>query len=476
MTITAVAAQEFSVPFGIWADTGLPLNDLSESTTADRLHKEPEEEAVARASTFSALGELDANDLQQCGWGIMFAPGVKQEIKDALQPLILHRKQAAEPFMIYDGDSSILPGESPQDWLARHHVRLDVVDPAKGIPYYMLLVGPPDAIPFEFQYVLDLYWAVGRLWFETADEFRQYAESVVRYETASRVPTARQMTVFATEHEFDRATQLFTRNVVQPLCDGEGLKPTSIGKRQGFGLKTVLGEHATKASLTEILQGRGGSGTPSLLFTGSHGMAFRESDPRQASHQGAIVCQDWSGFGAITEKDWFSATDVPGDANIHGMMHILFACYGGGCPEFDNFDQMNNQPARIASKPFFSRLPSRLLSHPGGGALAVLAHIERAWAYSFQDDAGTSQAQGFREVIGRIIRGERIGQATDSFNFRWAALSVELSNAERALRFGAALPLGRLGRMWIARDDARNFMILGDPACRIRTQDLHDLV
>jgi hypothetical protein len=351
-----------------------------------------------------------------------------------------------------------------------------VVDPAKGVPYYLLLVGPADAIPFEFQYVLDLYWAVGRLWFETADEFRQYAESVVRYETASRVPTARQMTVFATEHEFDRATQLFTRNVVQPLCDGEGLHPMPIGKRQGFGLKSVLGGQATKTALTAILQGKAGVGTPSLLFTGSHGMAFREGDSRQASDQGAIVCQDWRGFGAITDKDWFAATDVPDDANIHGMMHVLFACYGGGCPEFDNFDQMNHQPGRIAPRPFFSRLPSRLLSHPGGGALAVLAHIERAWAYSFQDDVGASQAQGFRNVIGRILCGERIGQATDTFNVRWAALSVELSNAERALRLGADIPLGRLGRMWIARDDARNFMILGDPACRIRTQDLHDLV
>jgi hypothetical protein len=479
MAATAIAAQEFSAPFGVWADTGLPLNDLSIAATAEGLRGGLEkqkalfEKRVGAQHTFGAIGDVDANDLQQSGWGILFAPGVSQEIKDALQPLIQHRKHAAEPFVIFDGDSGVVAGESPQAWLARKKVRLDIVDPANGIPYYLLLVGPPDSLPFEFQYMLDIYWAVGRLWFDTADEFRQYAESVVQYETAASVPTSKNVAVFATEHDFDPATQLFTRNVVQPLCKGEGDPPRRrIGERQKFGLQPLLGEDATKAALSALLQGKAGFGTPSLLFSGSHGMAFRENDRRQATDQGAIVCQDWSGYGAITEDEWFAAHDVPQDAKVHGMMHVLFACYGGGCPEFDNFDRMNSKPARIAPKPFFSRLPARLLSHPNGGALAVLAHIERAWTYSFQDDAGTSQVQGFRDVIGRLLRGERIGQATDAFNVRWAALSVQLSDAEYGLRLGADIPLDRIGRMWIARDDARNFMILGDPACRIRTGDL----
>jgi hypothetical protein len=68
------------------------------------------------------------------------------------------------------------------------------------------------------------------------------------------------------------------------------------------------------------------------------------------------------------------------------------------------------------------------------------------------------QTQSFRDVIGRLLRGERVGQATDVFNTRGAALSV----AHLDLQRGAEVSLKALGRMWVARDDARNYMILGD--------------
>ena len=156
-------------------------------------------------------------------------------------------------------------------------------------------------------------------------------------------------------------------------------------------------------------------------------------------------------------------------------MHVLFACHGGGCTEFDDFDQLNNQPRRIAQKPFFSKLPQKLLSHENGGALAVLAHIERAWTYSFQDDKGSSQTKGFRDVIGRPLLGERIGQATDVFNMRWAVLSTKLADRHLAIQRGANFLLRTLGKLWVARDDARNFLILGDPAARLRVEDLPQL-
>ena len=165
----------------------------------------PAEEETAQAARAEgaaerafAVGEgLDGNSLEDVGWGVIFAPNVDAKIKDALQPLIDHRKeQGANPFVIYDQDG-YRPGETAFDWLKRRGTRLDVVDPNQGVPFYLLIVAPPDVIPFEFQYMLDLYWAVGRLWFDTPDEFRRYAESVVQYEKAATVPTTRQLALFA---------------------------------------------------------------------------------------------------------------------------------------------------------------------------------------------------------------------------------------------------------------------------------------
>lgn len=474
-----MADEDAPIPFGIRADTGLPLNGLTDEAIQALLGREtkstPETLALSNRGdpaniTFATEGGIDAGDLAQAGWGVIYAPDVSQSIKDALQPLLDHRKAQAQPFKIFDGPEGYRAGDTANDWLKRRNVRMDVVDPEKGVPFYLLLVGPPDRLPFEFQYSLDIYWAAGRLWFDTAAEFRRYAESVVRYETAAAVPTSRRGAIFATEHDFDEATQLFMRQVARPLADGEN-GGTSVWKRQKFGVQTLLGDAATKSALAELLRGQA-QPTPALLVSGSHGMQFPLGDALQLEAQGALVCQDWVRSGAIKPEHWFAASDVPDDARLQGMMHFLFACYGGGCTELDDFDRLNKAPKKIADKPFLSRLPQRLLGHPNGGALAVLAHVERAWAYSFQGLRGGSQIQGFRDVIGRLLVGQRIGQATDMFNLRWAAIATELSDMQADLAKGAEVSLRKLGNLWVSRDDARNFLILGDPAVQLRVKDM----
>src|SRR5205823_5185221 len=160
---------------------------------------------------------------------------------------------------------------------------------------------------------------------------------------------------------------------------------------------------------------------------------------------------------------------------VHGMVHFPFACYGGGCPEFDNFNRVaEGEPKRIASKPMMGRLPQALLAHPDGGALAVLAHIDRAWAYSFRTGS-QGQTQGFRDVLGRIMRGDRLGDATDQFNFRWAALSTDLSDLLEQNRKGKVVDPKQLANQWVARDDARNYVLFGDPAVQLRQKEMPPL-
>src|SRR5437016_1803156 len=138
--------DDFLAPFGISADSGRPINDLSDEAVAAMIGKGPEPQAqvlLAKANPeahYGVIGGTDPNKLDESGWGVIFAPGVDQKIKDALGPLIEHRKAKATPFVIYDGPTSVRPGESVQDWLARQKVRMDVVDPDKGVPFYLLIV------------------------------------------------------------------------------------------------------------------------------------------------------------------------------------------------------------------------------------------------------------------------------------------------------------------------------------------------
>ena len=83
-----------------------------------------------------------------------------------------------------------------------------------------------------------------------------------------------------------------------------------------------------------------------------------------------------------------------------------------------------------------------------------------------------SQVQDFRSVMELLLAGNRIGQATDDFNRRWSVLSAELSMLveEQEASGTTQDTAAKLGNRWVARDDARNYLILGDPAVRLRVE------
>ena len=86
---------------------------------------------------------------------------------------------------------------------------------------------------------------------------------------------------------------------------------------------------------------------PAMLFTASHGMAFDLGDAQQATSQGALLCQDWPGFGKMKPEHFLSAADVPDGANVNGMVAFLFACFGAGTPDKDQFvSWTSRRPAR----------------------------------------------------------------------------------------------------------------------------------
>jgi hypothetical protein len=425
----------------------------------------------------------DHRDLSQTGWGIIFPYDSDPAVREALQPLVDHRReQAGEKFRLFAGEDGYRPGESKSDFLARFGMGPGPVNPEK-VPYYLLIVGEPGTIPFRFQYQLDVQYAVGRLHFALPEEYARYAQSVIQSETGLRLP--RRATLFGVSNPDDRATAMSTENLVQPLAEklvakqAEWAAKTSTGSKAQWQVQSILREQATKARLTSLLsEGQ----APALLFSASHGLAFPNGDPRQLPQQGALVCQDWPGpedwRDPIPEDFFYSSSDLSDDDNLLGTLAFFFACYGAGTPQTDEFASQiwSDQPERrnIAPHDFIAGLPRRMLSLPRGGALAVVGHVERAWGVSFYWGKAGPQIQVFQDCFERLMRhGYPLGYAMEVFNERYAELSSDLSDELGELRFKK--PDDRkLAQMWTANNDARNYVLLGDPAVRSPTGDISD--
>lgn len=468
---------------GVMAESGETLGSVDEEALEDLLARKTGADGVPpevlQAKQKSHLGTVDSvrkpSELSQAGWAVLWGAKAGPEIQKALSPLIEHRKaKAGSLFREFFGETGYLPGKDgePGDtaatWLARKNVDMGDVNPRKGVPYYVLIVAPPDDIPFEFQYGLDLNWAVGRIWFPEVEQFRQYAESVVAYENpANKVRTTRQIAMFAPSNGEDRAMGLLIDNLAKPMMVSTDAEP-AFGEVDEFRPQPFIGESATGETLDAIMRGKITGGPPAILFTGSHGMVFESGDVRQDAEQGAIVCQEWKANTAPKRTHYFSGRNLDKEAEVHGMIHFLFNCYGAGWPRKDSYSRMKKVVRNVAPAPMLAMLPQMLLSHRNGGALAVIAHIDRAFASSYRSARGP-RIDGIRSVFDRLTAGECVGHATDRMNQRWAALSIELAEELELADFADRKALRN---KWIVRDDARNYIVFGDPAVKLRTEDM----
>ena len=406
---------------------------------------------------------VDANDLAQAGWGVIFGRDADEATREALRPLLEHRAaQAGRLYREFVGLDGHRPGEQSWDFLRRwRHEPAGVVDPER-MPYYLMIVGEPEDIPFRFQYQLDVQFAVGRIAFDAPEDYARYARSMVRAETlGGGLP--KRATFFAVRNSNDQATQASADQLVRPLSAS-----FSHG-HPDWTVDGILGAEATKARLRELL---GGNARPRMLFTASHGMGFPFGHADQVARQGSLLCQDWPGpihhRGPIPRDFYFAGEDVADDADLTGMVAFLFACFGGGTPRLDDFSHLGlAKQESLAQRAFVAALPRRLLSHPRGGALAVVAHVERAWSCSFLWPEVGPQLQTFESALQRIAAGIPIGSAMECFNDRYAQLATMLwAQIEEAKTQKEIDALG-IADTWTAHNDARSYVIVGDPAVRL---------
>jgi hypothetical protein len=324
-----------------------------------------------------------------------------------------------------------------------------------------LIVASPEEISWELQYQLDLEYSVGRLWFDgpRADQrFGTYARAVVDYEKGLLAARPRRLTLWGPRQRGDPATQMASDLLLKPLLHGQDGGPPVSERAEAPPAEAILEEAATRQRLLELLGG--GPAQPALVFTAGHGLRYPSGDGDQLERQGALLGHHHGRW----PDPVLAAADVGESFDGRGLVAFFFACFGAGTPARDDFED----GAPRAPRPFVARLPQAMLGHPTRPALAVVGHVDRAWAYSFEPGGlSGSQVDHFESFLGRVLRGEPVGHATADIHGRAAVLASQLADALAPL---ARVPIGdeALALAFLERNDARNYVLLGDPAVRLR--------
>lgn len=527
----AAAGREL-YPNGI-SPEGRPLLRIDAAAAADLALNKPAREPRDRVLLYKekrntnknnlhlgAVSDIDLTKLEQGRWAIVINARDAAALIKALWPLVEHRMRQMghrPPEVTWrDGESAgawynrhsdggkktlkeswgqippvlvYRPGEKVSAWLARapHGVANTTVDPRRGVPFYLMLVGRPGPlgpddetfIPLSFQYELDIFWGVGRVCFTDAEgqhrlaDYTRYAEGLAALEGRAQAEAAARMrkevVYLATRHEEDRSTQLSADGLVRPLAAWSA-NPENTPLQRGFGHSLFTEAQASRSNLERILRGGDDGKAPALLFSATHGLGgLPLGDRRLVEHTGSLVLADWSGFGNVEREHWFAGEDLAamrGDLRVEGGVAFLFACYGAGCPAQDEFIfERGQERPQIAPFPLIAQLPQQLLL---GGAIGVLGHVERAWTYSFQGTEGVEgQSQPFEDVLGQLMKGRCLGHATDQFNAIQGARALALTEEIDQIDYGRDYDPYELARLWMARNDARNYALLGDPAARL---------
>ncbi|HEX4955807.1 MAG TPA: hypothetical protein VF017_20660 [Thermoanaerobaculia bacterium] len=400
---------------------------------------------------------VDLNNLATCGWGVVFAEDDPSAAaaREALAPLLALRRQQAEAggrsfYRELAGDQGVRAGDSGSSWLARHGAMPGILRPA-DVPAYLLLVGSPEHIPLDFQSELSGERSVGRVWLDDLDELAAWAAAVAAAEEEAAGPGEgrRPAWVFAPRNAGDRATELTSELLVPAV------RKALTARGQGREVHVLLGPEATRERLVRLLQA-----SPALLFAACHGCG---PDPFEPDLLGALIGQDWPGpgIGGLRRSHVLAGPDVPPEADLSGLISVLFSCYGAGLPAVDPFRP--GAPLHPTG-PRLSPLAQGLLAR---GTQAVVAHLDRAFLVSFFTPGGQPQPALLAELVGDLAAGQRVGEAFETMSERVAALVRSVQDQARRHELGQPVDEALEAHCLLAEADARHFQIVGDPAARV---------
>jgi hypothetical protein len=446
----------------------LRLSDLVTSLVGDSsgATKDPTLQVFAtRYQNFAALPDpKDSNQyfeqtpdavspgsISTMGWGVIFTSRSDPSIKQALGELLaLRNLQAGDLYREFEGPAGYRLGESTATFLARNEIGFGAVDPQR-MPYFLLLIGDPQSIPYSFQQDLSMRYAVGRIWFDSLEEYALYALSVVASEQGGAVRPYR-VASFVPMHPDDTVSN----QIAELFQWSRSVVPDDL-ERYSFAMP-----EPTKSQLVSLL----GEHPPALLAMAGHSVFFARDSDHQPTGQGGLLCQNWPGStsGPVPAEFVFAADDVSPNIRPLGMVIVDLSSYSAGAGGLlSGWRLDDSQHLGLQAQP---SLPQRLLGHPRGGALAFVGYAGPVAVGDFYSQHGTMYMfkEALQIVLRRIVEGWPFGDALGVFRNRYSdwvrLLSATEITSEQA-------DLAATGEYFLGCLLAGGITLLGDPAARL---------
>ena len=359
-------------------------------------------------------------------------------------------------------------------------------DPLKR-PRYLLILGDLDEVSFELQMFLaslDLF--VGRITFETEEQFRNYVDKVIHWEQPRAQPVVGESWLWGVR-DGSKATTLGELGLIEPLelrLKNNSYPYMGSPYRHPQSLNPPSRDSFLQATRTSV---------PTFLLSLSHGVGKSVSEWGSVTRQ--RECQGGLYFGS---NEVLYAKDLATGPFLPGGFWFYFACFGAGTPRVSTYshwmklllssssaptEKVKRQleaiqgvippDSSVGGRPFIAALPQAVLANPEG-PIGVIGHVDLAWSYSFGDTLGKQTASfhlsRFADTIGSLAQATRIGLAFHSLLNHLAAINSQLLakyDAEaRNAKDGVGIkcdPTERT-RLWMLRQDLGCYILLGDPA------------
>jgi hypothetical protein len=324
------------------------------------------------------------------------------------------------------------------------------------IPYYLLICGTPDQVPWELQYVLNAHYAVGRLHL-SGPALENYVKAL-RSDWKTAGADVRKALVWAANQGGNDITSLMRDLIAATIYD----KLAHEGDLSG-GVQFLDGGTATAADLAKALS----ASKPAVVVTTSHGQTYPLDNLETLGNQlGLLVDQN---YASVQVKDLLNGWKPA------GAIWYAHACCSAGASAQTSFaglteegsevDRILKGVAQVGNK--VAPLPTALLgaANPLRG---FIGHIEPTFDWTLRNpDTNQSLTSSLQDALyNELYQPHPVGFAFRRWYDRLASLLTAYDQELLAFGRGSNTRAAMLKDLLAARD-VQSTVLLGDPTATL---------